>query len=241
MKGLMVSLYAMTASFRDPNTHLYQETILAPPPTTIVGLAGAAMGLKYEDILNYFKINKISVGCTIKYNGTGKDLWNYSKISGAKVKKDILIREFLNDVNVDIFFACEDLSIIQYLNEAFKNPCFALTLGNSDDIAMISDVKLCDRVDTIESRSIKNTWIHGNYIDNFELDWEKVKAMPIKHTIKHPVIKNLPTDFKFNENDEREATRFDKFTFLGDMHILKNAITVYTFYDKAISLFSFKE
>ena len=76
MKGLKVRMYAITASFRDPNTHLYQESLFAPPPTTIIGLSGAALGIKFQDALSYFKNNNISVGCTIKSDGIGKDLWN---------------------------------------------------------------------------------------------------------------------------------------------------------------------
>ncbi|CAK7076077.1 CRISPR-associated protein Cas5 [Tissierella sp.] len=241
MKGLIVSLYAMTASFRDPNTHLYQETIIAPPPTTIVGISGAALGKKFEDALEYFKRNTISVGCRGQSRGLGKDLWNYSKISGKTVKKDILMREFLYDINIDIFIGCKDSDIIKELYQAFINPFFALTLGNSDELVKISNIEICNDVSIIECKDIRNTWICGNYINDFELDWEKVKALPIKSTIRPPIIKNLPIDFKFNDNDEREATRFSKFTFLGDAHLLREPITAYLFKDKRIPLFVFSE
>lgn len=241
MKGLIVSLYAMTTSFRDPNTHLYQETILAPPPTTIVGISGAALGIKFQDALEYFKRNAISVGCTVQNQGMGKDLWNYSKISGKTVKKDILMREFLYDVNIDIFIGCNDSDIIEELNQAFTSPYFALTLGNSDELVKISSIVICDEVDNAECKDIKDTWICGNYINDFELDWEKVKTLPIKSTIRPPIIKNLPIDFIFNDNDEREATKFRKFTFLGDIHLLKKPVIVYSFKDKRVPLFTFNE
>lgn len=241
MKGLIISLYAMTASFRDPNTHLYQETIPAPPPTTILGISGAALGIGFKDALEYFQRNKISVGCTVKNQGLGKDLWNYSKIKGKKVIKSILMREFIYGINADIFFACNDETIVEELYEAFKNPCFALTLGNSDELVKISDIRIYDEVGIEEAIDIKDTWICGNYINDFELDWDKVKVLPIKSTIKPPIVKNLPIDFSFNNNDEREATRFNKFTFLGDLHLLKKPVVVYSFKDKMVPLFTFSK
>lgn len=243
MKGLIVSLYAMTTSFRDPNTHLYQETILAPPPTVIVGISGAALGKKFEDALTYFKENNISVGCIMQNQGFGKDLWSYSKIlgvSGKTVKKDILMREFLYDAKVNLFIGCEDLNIIQELYEAFLNPFFALTLGNSDELVKISKVEICNEIGSIKSKNIRDTWICGNYINDFELDWEMVKALPIKKTIRPPIIKNLPVDFIFNAKDEREASKFSKFTFLGDAHLLKIPISVWSFKDNQVPLFTFE-
>lgn len=241
MKGIIVSLYAMTASFRDPNTHLYQESILAPPPTTLVGIAGAALGLGFKDALTYFKEGSISVGCILKSQGKGKDLWNYSKIKGKEVIKAILMRQFLYDIHADIFYACDDMRRIEELCNAFNNPRYALTLGNSDDLVKITKVELCDTIKSSEHKEIRDTWIDGNYINDFELDWGKVKTLPIKSTIKPPIIKNLPVDFIFNPNDERIATKFRKFTFLGDIHMLKKPISVYEFKDNYVPLFTFSQ
>lgn len=241
MKGITVSLYAMTASFRDPNTHLYQESILAPPPTTIVGIAGAALGMSFKDALEYFKDGKISVGCIIKSQGKGKDLWNYSKIKEKKVIKAILLREFLYDINADLFFACNDIKKIEKIYQAFSNPVYALTLGNSDELVKIIKVEKYESISSSEQKEIRDTWIDGNYINDFELDWGKVKILPIKLTIKPPIVKNLPIDFSFNDNDERTATKFRKFTFLGDVHLLKKPITVYEFKENRVPLFTFGE
>ncbi|HHW31438.1 MAG TPA: CRISPR-associated protein Cas5 [Clostridiaceae bacterium] len=241
MKGMIISLYAMTASFRDPNMHLYQETMFIPTPTSIIGISGAALGLKLKDALEYFKNNNIAVGSISKSNGMGKDLWNYSKLTSSQVKKDIVVREFIYDVNVDIFIASDNISIVNELYEAFKDPVYALTLGNSDDLVKISNIEICDEILMTESKNLKNTWVIGNHMSNFELDWDKVKILPTKSIIRPPVIKNLPVDFKFNENDEREATRFSKFTFLESTYLLKTPISVYVFNDKYVPLFTFSK
>ena len=239
MKGIMISLHAMTASFRDPNTHLYQETIPIPPPTTIVGITGAALGLPFQEAMEYFKTNRIAVGCSTKSDGFGKDLWGYSKIKSKGVGKDILVREFLYDVDVEIFITCRDKNVIEEIYDGFKNPKFALSLGNSDDLVWITGIEVCKDIFQGESKDIKNSWIYGNYIDKFELDWDNVKKLPIKSTIKPPIVKNLPIDFEFTANGERTASKFGKFTFLGDVHVLKEPISIHLFNDNAIPLYEF--
>lgn len=236
MKGLCISLYSETSSFRDPNTHLYQETLPAPSPTSIVGLAGAALGLDYEKILNFFKINNIGIGCIIKKNGFGKDLWGYTKIKSNEVTKDIIIREFFYGVNVNLFFACKNSSVIDKLFEAFNNPCYALTLGNSDDIVKVKSIDIVENVVVKSEKNIKNTWVLGNHIRDFELNWDYIKSIPIKISIKPPVVKNLPIDFIF-ENRERIAINFRKFTFFEESHLLKSPVEVYSFGDNMVPLF----
>ncbi|HAG08056.1 MAG TPA: CRISPR-associated protein Cas5, partial [Desulfotomaculum sp.] len=43
--------YAPTASFRLPETHTFQQTLPLPPVTALMGLAGAALGLSFEQTM----------------------------------------------------------------------------------------------------------------------------------------------------------------------------------------------
>lgn len=241
MKGLIITLHAKTSSFRDPNTHLYQETLPAPSPTCIVGLAGAALGLDFKDSLDFFKKNKIGLGCIIRKEGFGKDLWRYTKIkiSTKEVTSDILIREFFYGVNAKLFFACNNNSIIDRLFMSFNEPYYALTLGNSDDLVKIMSIDIVEEVIQQVKRNVKNTWIAENRIKDYELDWEYIKSIPIKISIKPPIVKNLPVDFKFNENKERVATKYLKFTFFEEAHLLKKPVKVYSFNNNLVPLFVF--
>lgn len=239
MQGLMILVYADTASFRDPNTHLYQETLPAPSPTNIVGMAGAALGISFKESLKFFKDNKIGIGYSAKREGFGKDLWSYTKIKSGQVGTDILIREFFYGVKAEMFLACEDQAVTNQLHNAFKDPFYALTLGNSDELIKIISVEVLEEITFSEERHIKNTWIEGNHIRDFELDWDYIKSTPIKMTIKPPVVKTLPIDFQFNKNDEREATKLYKFTFFEESHILKNPVGVYKFKNRNVPLFVF--
>jgi CRISPR-associated protein Cas5t len=239
MQGLIITLYASTASFRDPNTHLYQETLPGPSPTNIVGLTGAALGISFKEALEFFKNNKIGIGCRIKKEGTGKDLWSYSKIKSQEVIKDILIREFMYGIHAELFFACEDETIIEQIYYAFKDPTYALTLSNSDELIKITNLEIISELSTGEENHLKNTWVEGNHIKDFELDWDYVKSIPIKLTLRPPVVKNLPVDFEFNQNEEREATKLKKFTFFEEAHILRSKIRIYIFNNMNVPLFVF--
>ncbi|MGI6227970.1 MAG: CRISPR-associated protein Cas5 [Peptococcales bacterium] len=239
MQGLMIILYAETASFRDPNTHLYQETLPAPSPTNIVGMVGAALGISFKESLEFFKNNRIGIGYSANREGFGKDLWSYSKIKSGKVGADILIREFFFGINAELFLACEDRVLINQLQNAFKDPSYALTLGNSDELVKIISTEIIEDIVFCEEDKIVNTWIVGNHIRDFKLDWDYIKSTPIKMTIKPPIVKNLPIDFKFNENDEREATKFEKFTFFEEAHVLNSVLGVYKFKNRNVPLFIF--
>ena len=183
MQGLMIILYAETASFRDPNTHLYQETLPAPSPTNIVGMVGAALGISFKESLEFFKNNRIGIGYSANREGFGKDLWSYSKIKSGKVGADILIREFFFGINAELFLACEDRVLINQLQNAFKDPSYALTLGNSDELVKIISTEIIEDIVFCEEDKIVNTWIVGNHIRDFKLDWDYIKSTPIKMTI----------------------------------------------------------
>ena len=89
-----------------------------------------------------------------KSEGFGKDLWSYSKIKGKKVGKDVLIREFLYYVYVDIFITCEQEKVIEEISKAFENPYFALTLGNSDELVKILNIEVCNNVSISKSKNV---------------------------------------------------------------------------------------
>lgn len=73
------------------------------------------------------------------------ELFKDKKNKGG-VDKDILIREFLYGLDTEIFIACKNQQIIDEIHESFRNPKFALTLGNSDELACIKETEICYEV-----------------------------------------------------------------------------------------------
>jgi len=68
-----------------------------------------------------------------------------TKIKSGEITNAIIIRNFLADLKVEIFFACEKREVITRLADAFENPVYAITLGNSDEIAKICSPERCPR------------------------------------------------------------------------------------------------
>jgi CRISPR-associated protein Cas5t len=229
MYGLIVELYAKTASFRDPSAQLYHETLPLPPPTTIAGIAGAALGLSFEDTLTFFRDNGIMIGCNGKSGGKGKDLWNYFKIKSGEGTHAIILRNFLFDVKVELFFACEKQELILELSNAFENPVYAITLGNSDEIARICSVKTFEKLYVECKKILMNTWLPDNFLRNIMIDWAMIQKSKINITLRPPILKNLPYDFEFDNYGARKATKYRDITFIGENYYLETEAEVFVF------------
>jgi len=236
MNGLMVKLYAKTASFRDPGAQLYHDTVPLPPPSTIVGIAGAALGLSFEDALSFFKENKILLGCTGKSNGKGKDLWNYIKIKSKAFTHAIILRNFLFDITVDIFFACEKTEIVSKLYTAFSDPVYALTLGNSDELAKVCSLDIFENIEARPKKVLKNTWAPEDLSKKLNIDWDTVKKSKINVTLKPLMVKSLPCDFETDSNGVRKATKYRNITFIGENHILQTETDTFLFDNQCVPM-----
>ncbi len=236
MHGLMVTLYAKTASFRDPGAQLYHDTVPLPPPSTIVGITGAALGLLFEEALDFFKQNLIFIGCNGKSGGRGRDLWNYIKIKSGEITNAIILRNFLFDMGVNIFFACEKPEVLERLKDAFEDPVYAITLGNSDELAKVYSSKIFKNVNLKTEKILKNTWIPGDYSNKLRVDWETVLKSKINVTLKPPLVKKLPFDFDTDNNGIRKAVRYSDITFMGDNQILETETDVFEFGENTVPM-----
>jgi len=242
LKGIKIEVEALTVSFREAAGQLYHETLPLPPPSTILGVAGAALGKSFEETLNFFKKNHIGVGCRGSHQGRGKDLWNYTKLKcSGKVEKDIVIREFLYGFKGELYYICKDEEIAKLLYNAFLSPSYGLTLGNNDDLIKIKKVTWYDRVDKDVSTSLSNTWVCGDILSEIELNWDEIKDTPIVQTITPPLVKTLPTDYVFDNKGARQGRVYQDFTFLGDKQKLTYSMPTYLFENTAVSCFIFSE
>lgn len=240
MYGLMVELYSKTASFRDPGAQLYHETLPLPPPSTIAGIAGAALGLSFEEVLTFFKDNGILVGCNGTSNGRGKDLWNYIKIKSGENTHAIILRNFLFDMKIEIFFACMKQEPIITLYNAFYDPIYAITLGNSDEIAKICSVEMFEKLHLENRKVLANTWLPDNYLQKLKIDWDSIKRTKINVTLKPPIVKKLPIDFEFDNYGARKAVKYKDITFIGENHFLETETEVYVFGKKFATMMQFQ-
>lgn len=252
MYGFSVLLAAQTASFREPSAHLYQKTYPLPPISTIAGIAGAACGLEFSQAWRYLKENNIYLGVTGICRGTGIDLWRYNKIAvpkskeekeGAKklslakiLRNDILNREFLYDTKFSLYYAAQNRDFVCRLAEAFKDPGYAISLGNSDDIAMVRSIsEVCD-VTATATVSLKNTAVAGEISKDVGFDWDSLQKTSVSQTLRAPMISKLIVDFEFKDT-ERKPINYQPFTFLFGEHILRSPQPAYSFCGEVVPLY----
>jgi CRISPR-associated protein Cas5t len=247
MNGFSIVLSAETASFRDPGGQLYHATLPLPPVSTIIGIAGAALGLPFQEAWGFFQIYDINVGVkdiSRSWRGTppgkGLDLWKYRKIVTNEIRSDILKREFLFRPVFRLYYSCEVIAPLEKLRQAFLSPAWALTLGTSDDIASLREVSGIEIVEEVTGGSVELNYslIPGDQSDNYSFDWTTICNIPIRAPLQLPMVKQLPVDFKFGSDGDRKGSEYRPFTFLSGFQHLKNPCPAYIFGQEFVPLIS---
>jgi len=86
MNFLIVELFTETATFRNPEFQNFHKTLSLPPPTTLIGLAGAAMGYSPKASQEFFDENEFYFGVFGISSGKAKDTWKYTnKVKGTEL------------------------------------------------------------------------------------------------------------------------------------------------------------
>ena len=73
MQYSVTHIRTQTATFLNPEFQNYHKSFLLPPPTTIVGLAGAALGLSPKAAQEFFDNKGFEMGIAGKTNGKANE------------------------------------------------------------------------------------------------------------------------------------------------------------------------
>jgi CRISPR-associated protein Cas5t len=211
-KYLILEAVSQTASFRIPEFHNYHKTLPLPPFTTLVGIAGAALGKEYQDAQKYFETNHFLLGVYGISNGFARDLW---KAKSTKTVRTIIRKEYHYDNYFVFVYGC-DKKIIDELYNAFSNSVYALTVGNSDSLLKILALYILDEDSEAKTKRLENCLLLGNYIDKLKIDLENMELNKeyIFTPKSSPVSYNLPNSFIFLENNVRKIKERKEFTFI---------------------------
>ncbi|GAB4273504.1 CRISPR-associated protein Cas5 [Thermincola ferriacetica] len=229
-----VEAFAEIAAFRIPEAHTFQQTLPLPPPTTLIGLLGAATGKSFKDAMLFSQQNKIRFGIQGRSQSRFKDLWKYRKIKTDGIISAVLLREMLAGLELYFLVAAENRMVLNELREAVKNPVYALTAGNSDNLLKIRRVGPVGSGQTVLSTNFKETVLKGDHSLNFETDID-IKKVPLMKEIYAPMIYLLPTEFEFNGNERRIKKR-DPYTFVDIPIKLKNPVEAIDTGSKTVAL-----
>lgn len=222
---------AETASFRVPETHTYHETLPLPPRTTLIGMAGAALGLPYEEAYKFINDIPIYVGVSGSSLSIFKDLWNYRKITNKSYTNEqikdrqhysIVIREYLYQLSSRLYFGCEKCEELEKIKTAFSSPVYPITAGNSDDLLKIKKISSIQEFSKEEVSEFSNTCIPGD-ISSLYRPVIKITDTPITQTVFDPRIYRLPFSFTF-EGNKRIVSEKRIFSFIQTPIRLKSSI-----------------
>lgn len=217
--------FSVTASFRIPESHTFQQTLPLPPVTTLTGLMGAALGLEFKEAMDFREKHGILFGVIGSNKGEAKDLWKYNKVKSGKTLKDVLMREYVIDFSLTFAIASEEQTTLSEIRDCFHNPRYALTLGNSDDLFKIKYIGPVNKATSIQCAEFENTILPGDQTLDYESAID-LKNTPITYRVKAPQVFLLPTSFNFKGRERRVSER-NQFTFVGSPVKLKIPIPVY--------------
>ncbi len=148
---LTVEIQAAVASFRLPTEVNYQRSLPAPPPTTLIGLAGAAMGAGEEELWDggergaAFPWHRLLVSVLIDHQpGVAVDLWQLRKFDREKKSctRSPYPRELLFGPRYTAIYGGLDRCDLERLQDAFRSPRYALCLGRADDLARVVSCRI---------------------------------------------------------------------------------------------------
>lgn len=141
---LSVKVRAPVASFRRPLDHNYQRTLPMPPPTTLLGIAGAALGLSDWELwapTSPLRDVKVSVWMDAE-PGRARDMWTVLKIKNAKIEaRSPYFRELLFFARYTLLYGGER-AVLKQLEQAFRDPVYPLSLGREDELVLVEEIEL---------------------------------------------------------------------------------------------------
>jgi CRISPR-associated protein Cas5t len=142
---LIVRVRAPVASFRRPLDHNYQRTLPMPPPTTLIGIAGAALGLSDRELWaenSLLRGLKVSVWMDEEPGGRARDMWTVLKVKSGKIaERSPYFRELLFFVRYTLCYGGPE-DLLRKLETAFHDPVYPLSLGREDELLLVEEARL---------------------------------------------------------------------------------------------------
>lgn len=205
-----VELRAQTASFRNPDFQNFQKTFPLPPPTTLIGLAGAALGLSPQAAQAFFEATSFRAGVRGQAQGLARDLWKYRTLPG----RSVITRELYVAGHYQLVFGSTDHAAVQQLAAAFQTPVQALTLGPSDSLAKVVRTELL--TGETEAHHCENTLLEGDVLADIlaQAQWGGAFSLTVRDS--DPLAYQLPTRFQYKSDyGVRAVVSRQLFSFVG--------------------------
>ncbi|MEN3000722.1 MAG: CRISPR-associated protein Cas5 [Armatimonadota bacterium] len=209
-RALAVQVAAPVASFRRPLDHTYQRTLLLPPPTTLLGLVGAALGLDAAQLWSDASpLRRLQVQ-VLAHNTPARatDMWTLLKIKAGKMERSPYLRELLFHAQFTLLYGGAE-ELLSQLSDAFQQPAYPLSLGREDELLC---VVACEQVECAPASP--PYLFYGTILPG---DLRMLNAQPVLRegmVLEPAVVERLPTRFQIEPNGVRQPLDVQPFTFL---------------------------
>lgn len=243
MKNFIVEIQSQTASFRNPDFQNFHKSLELPPPTTIIGLAGAALGLSPLQAQEFFEESEFMIGVYGRFNGKCNDIWKYDRrhsnrglrydpvLDGSIIQKEFLIRStFL------IAFSAGDQEKLEKVYSAFESPVYALTMGNSDSLAFIKSI-ITD-VNASKNNELQHCMVEGDLVDKVISLASQNMEFSLYQSSSEPITHNLPIRFEYESDyGKRTVSSISTFSIINEKMKLNFELEGLSYHDIFIPLF----
>lgn len=223
MEYCVVKLSSQTATFRNPEFFNYHKSFLVPPPTTLIGMAGAALGLSPKQAQAYFDEDVFEMGAYALTQGVANDLWKYNDFAAGS----IIQREIMFQNQFVIIYGCKNQAKVYELEQAFNNPIYCLTMGSSDSLAKVEQVYIT--TETTHCYTVSHCLLEGNVVDEVINNAQNGLEFSIYST-SDPVTYQLPVQFNYTKDyGMRRVNKRKEFSFIGEemqLNVEKKGIVV---------------
>ncbi|WP_069133413.1 CRISPR-associated protein Cas5 [Rhodohalobacter halophilus] len=243
MKNFVVEIKSQTASFRNPDFQNFHKSLDLPPPTTIIGLAGAALGLPPLQAQEFFEESEFRIGVFGRFEGKCNDTWKYDKrhsnrglrydpeLDGSVIQKEYLIQNtFL------IAFSAGDQEKLEKLYSAFESPIYALTMGNSDSLAFVKSIN--SDVHVSKNDQLQHCMVEGDIVDEVMRLAPKNMEFSIYQSSSEPITYDLPIRFDYESDyGKRTVSSISTFSIISEKMKLNFEVEGLAYHDIFIPLF----
>jgi len=207
---LVVMVRAPVASFRRPLDHNYQRTLPMPPPTTLIGIAGAALGLSDRELWSPespWRRLKLSVWMEVE-PGRARDMWTVLKIKSGKIaERSPYFRELLFFTQYALIYGGPE-PLLRQLEQAFRDPAYPLSLGREDELTAIEEI-------TPGEAEPGEPRFRGTVLPGDIQRMQGVRALLRPGMIfAPPVVERLPLAFEVDARGIRHPRDLAPFSFL---------------------------
>ncbi len=178
-----------------------------PPPTTILGIAGAALGLAdWELWSNLSPLQGVKVSVWVDEEpGLARDMWTLLKIKEGSMTRSPYFRELLFRAKYTLLYGGEERTL-QDLQRAFEQPAFPLCLGREDELVNLLQVAYSEA--SVGGKVLGGTVVRGAL--------SELGARPLLKPgvrLSPPVAERLPLRFEV-KGGVRHPRDYEVFTFL---------------------------